>query len=127
MIHGIGTDIVSITRIKEGLARHGDRFAQRILAESEFAIFSQHSLPAHYLAKRFAAKEAGVKAMGCGFRDGISLHHLVVESDELGRPSLILQEQAAKKAEELAIGEVFLSLSDEQEYAIAYVTMLQAK
>ncbi|HEX22459.1 MAG TPA: holo-[acyl-carrier-protein] synthase, partial [Chromatiales bacterium] len=68
MIYGIGTDIVGVSRLQTNLDRYGERFAARILAESEMAAFRQTQSQAHFLAKRFAAKEALVKALGTGFR-----------------------------------------------------------
>ena len=121
MIVGVGTDIVAVSRMQESLAQYGDRFAKRILSASEFEQFSSHVAPANFLAKRFAAKEALVKALGCGFRDGISMKHIVVDNDELGKPFIVLNGEAASRSERLGVGELFLSLADEAEYAIAYV------
>lgn len=121
MIVGIGTDIVAVARMTQSIERHGDRFARRVLAESEFAQYVDHTNPSHFLAKRFAAKEALVKALGCGFRDGISMQHIVVENDSLGKPYLVLCEAAKKRAELLGVGDLQLSLSDEEAYAVAYV------
>ena len=122
MIFGVGTDIVEVSRMGEGLARHGKRFAKRILAPDEFEVFEEHANPANFLAKRFAAKEALVKALGCGFRDGISMQHIVVKNDLLGKPEVTLHGEAAAKAKSLGVGEIFLSLADERDYAVAYVT-----
>ena len=121
MIVGIGTDIVAVARIQEGLTQHGDRFARRILTGGEFDRFSCHNSQASFLAKRFAAKEAVVKALGCGFRDGISMHHIEVDNDSLGKPFLQLSCAAAERAASLEVGDLHLSLADEAEYAIAYV------
>ena len=63
MIAGIGIDIVEISRMEESLARHGDAFAKRILTTDELNEFKQKKMPARYLAKRFAAKEALYKAL----------------------------------------------------------------
>lgn len=124
MIHGIGTDIVAIARIEEGLQRHGDRFAERILADSEIEGFRAAVRPASYLAKRFAAKEAMAKAMGTGFRDGLSLRHIAVGHDAKGRPLIELNGRAEELCRELGIGACHLSLSDERDYAVAFVTLL---
>lgn len=124
MIFGIGTDIVSIARIKEGLERHGERFARRILTDSEMERYNASPSPEHYLAKRFAAKEAASKAFGTGFRDGLSLQHIAVVNDSQGKPSLQFSGRAESLCEELGIGRHYLSLSDEREHAIAFVTFL---
>ena len=124
MIHGIGTDIVSVKRIQEGLDKYGERFASRILAESEMAEFKQAPNPASYLAKRFAAKEAAVKALGTGFSDGISMRHICVSHNDAGKPLLKMTGRALTLFEKNNIGENHISISDEREYAIAFVTLL---
>lgn len=125
MIFGIGTDIVHIPRMDGLLQKHGDKFAERILSEAEYNEFLTAPEQAAFLAKRFAAKEATAKALGTGFRDGLSLKHISVTNNELGRPAIILKERAAFLAQELKIGRQFLSLSDEQEYAVAFVTLME--
>jgi holo-[acyl-carrier protein] synthase len=125
VIYGIGTDIVSIRRIAAALERHGERFAARILAASEQPGFSAAASPAHFLAKRFAAKEATAKAFGTGFRDGLTMADIAVTHDKRGKPMLAFSGRAASLCEELGIGERFLSLSDEKENAIAFVTLMR--
>ena len=125
MIFGIGTDLVHIPRMEVLLLKHGDKIAERILSESEFVIFQQTSHQASFLAKRFAAKEATAKALGTGFRDGLSLRHIAVTNDKNGKPELQLFERAISLADELKIGRSMISLSDENEYAIAFVTLLE--
>lgn len=125
MIFGIGTDIVHIPRMQQLLQKHGDKFAERILSQQEYAEFLNAPSQAAFLAKRFAAKEATAKAMGTGFRDGLSLKHISVLNNELGKPGIILEKRAEMLAEELKIGRRFLSLSDEQEYAVAFVTLME--
>ena len=71
MIFGIGTDIVSVQRMRRNLGRYGERFARRILSESELEEFRATAKPENFLAKRFAAKEAAAKAMGTGFSGGL--------------------------------------------------------
>lgn len=125
MILGIGTDIVRIARMEAALARHGEPFAERLLAPEEMADFRASSRPAAFLAKRFAAKEAAVKAMGTGFRDGLSLRHIAVAHEPQGRPYLVFTGRAAEMLESLGAGESHLSLADEQDVAIAFVTLLK--
>lgn len=127
MIYGIGTDICAVARIQAGLARFGEKFARRILAPAELEGFRRSGLPAHYLAKRFAAKEAAVKAMGTGFRDGITLSQIAVNNDPHGRPELVFSGRAAQVCGERGIGEAHLSLADERDYAIAFVTLLRTE
>ena len=123
MIHGIGTDIVQVSRLETSLARHGERFAERILSELEYDAFSTQAQPAYFLAKRYAAKEAAAKAFGTGFRDGLSLRHIIVANEDNGRPTLRFVEKAQKLVDQFNIGESHLSLSDEKDYAIAFVIL----
>jgi holo-[acyl-carrier protein] synthase len=124
VIFGIGTDIVRVDRMRANLERYGDRFARRILTDDEFREFSATSRPAHFLAKRFAAKEAAAKALGTGFRDGLSLCHIGVAHNGKGRPFLVYSGRAEELVREMGVGEGHLSIADEQDYAIAFVTLL---
>ena len=123
MIHGIGTDIVHVPRVSLALSRWGERFAHRILHEDEWVAFRDAALPANHLAKRYAAKEAWVKALGTGFRDGLSLKHIAIQRSDLGKPELTLRGRAAQLATAQGIGAQHLSLADERDYAVAYVVL----
>lgn len=123
MIRGIGTDLVFIPRIQQLLDKFGDKAAQKILSEQEFADFKNASRPVAFLAKRFAAKEAAAKAFGCGFRAGLSLKHISVTNDVLGKPTLNFSEKAIELAAAQAITGSYLSLSDDGDYASAYVIL----
>ncbi len=128
MIFGIGTDIVRVARMQANLEQHGERFVVRVLSDVEFAEFTQLSnapLQARFLAKRFAAKEAAAKALGTGFRDGLSLKHAVVAHDPLGKPLLQWQGAGGELVARLGVGESFLSIADESDYALAYVVLLK--
>ncbi len=122
-ILGLGTDIVEIARIEAVLARSGDRLAQRILAEGEWALYQQHRQPVRFLAKRFSVKEAAAKALGTGIRDGLAFNQFEVINDSLGKPSLKLHGRAAEMAAALGVNAIHLSLADECEYACATVIM----
>lgn len=126
MIFGIGTDIVQVDRIQKNLDRYGERFARRILAESEYAEFSQVNNPARFLAKRFAAKEAAAKAYGIGFSDGLVFRDIAVGHDEQGKPELQLAGRAAELCKEMGIGRNYISIADESDYAVAFVTFLES-
>jgi holo-[acyl-carrier protein] synthase len=126
VIFGIGTDIVSVSRMESALSRHGDRFAERILAEMELEEYRQTAKPAHFLAKRFAAKEAAAKAFGTGFRDGIAMADFIINHDNLGKPLLFFAGRAESFCHEHGVGESFISISDEKEHAVAFVTLLKA-
>jgi holo-[acyl-carrier protein] synthase len=123
VIYGIGTDIVGIQRIAGNLQRYGERFAQRILTDDEIAQFRTSARQAHFLAKRFAAKEATAKALGTGFRDGLSLRDIGVRNNELGKPELDFSAKAQQWLQSRSIEASHLSLSDEQDFAIAFVTL----
>ena len=120
---GIGTDIVKVARIDKSLQKYGDNFASRILHENELQIFKQRKTSKYYLAKRFAAKEALAKALGTGIAKGISFEEIEVINNEYGKPELILHGTALKIAKKLGVENMFISLSDEKKYAIAYVIL----
>lgn len=125
MIYGIGTDIVQVSRIQKSLDRYGELFARRILAESELEDFRRTLQPARFLARRFAAKEALAKAFGTGFSGGLSFRDIAVSHDAAGKPILQLAGRAAELQREMGLGEDFISISDEREYAVAFVTVLK--
>lgn len=123
MIVGLGTDIVEVSRIEALLARRGQAFAQRILAPQELAELDQQQSPVRYLAKRFAAKEAALKALGTGLRNGLSWQDLCIGHDTLGKPLLNLQGGALKLFSQLGATHSHISLSDEQHYVVALVIL----
>lgn len=122
MIHGIGTDIVAVSRLSRLLERHGRRGTDKILAPHEQEELAQAREPARFLAKRWAAKEAFAKALGTGVRPPALLPAIGVGHDELGKPCFILgpELQALLDSRQLT---PHLSLSDEAEYAVAYVIL----
>lgn len=125
MIWGVGTDIVAIERVRNAWLRHGDKLAQRILTAEELMAFEcARADRVAFLARRFAAKEAAAKALGTGFWEGVGLRCLEVAHDQCGKPELRLLDSAARRSEALGIKEIHLSLSDEREYAVAFVVMV---
>ena len=123
MIYGIGTDIVSISRIAALLARHGDRAAQKLLASSELAEFAAHRDPSRLLAKRFAAKEAFAKAAGTGLRDPVGLTNLAVVHNALGQPQFAFAQVLQEWLEVRQITVSHLSISDESDQVVAFVVL----
>lgn len=125
VIHGIGTDIVNIARIRAACARHGERFAARILAAGELDEWRQHHDPARLLAKRFAAKEAFGKALGTGVAVPATLHAVAVGHDRLGKPFYRFDArlQAHMAARQLR---AHLSISDEIDQVIAFALIEHA-
>ncbi|MDD3354443.1 holo-ACP synthase [Zoogloea sp.] len=122
MIHGVGTDILRVARMEEALARHGERFAWRILAESERAGFTAALAPARYLAKRFAAKEAFGKALGTGVAVPATLHAVRVAHDQLGKPLFEYSRSLAVHLAERGLV-AHLSLSDETDHVVAFAVI----
>ncbi|APE29698.1 holo-ACP synthase [Halomonas aestuarii] len=123
MIIGIGTDIARVARFERAMGRHGERFPRRLLGELEHARFRDEVMPAAFLAKRFAAKEAFVKALGTGLRRGMRWSEIQVTNDALGRPSLVLSGKAQELAEAAGVRSLHLSLSDEDALAVAFVVL----
>ena len=125
MIIGIGTDLAKVSRLEESLERFGDRFAGRILAPVEMTEYRGHAHPARLLAKRFAVKEAASKALGTGIGKG-SWHDIYIEHDELGAPILCFQGHARVLADQKAITHLHVSISDEEDLALAFVVLSRA-
>jgi holo-[acyl-carrier protein] synthase len=123
MIDGIGTDLCDVTRVQRALERFGERFARKILVESEYQRFLRHRRPASYLAKRFAAKEAFSKAMGTGIHFPVNWHNICVENERSGRPVLRFSEPLAALLRDRGIVAVHVSLTDEVNMAAAYVVL----
>ncbi len=123
MIYGVGTDVVEIGRIEKALARFGERFAQRILCEPELKRFNNHRMPAAYLAKRFAAKEAFTKALGTGIQAPANWHGVWVRNLASGKPVLEFSDSLAKLLEQRKILHAHLSLTDERGVAMATVIL----
>ncbi|HEY9277549.1 MAG TPA: holo-ACP synthase [Methylotenera sp.] len=123
MIFGIGTDIVEVARIKASIEEFGDAFAQRILAESEFASYLASAIKPRFLAKRFAAKEAFSKALGTGLRAPATLQNIAVSHDALGKPVLILAPELQALLQSKNISHTHISISDEKNLAAAFVVL----
>jgi holo-[acyl-carrier protein] synthase len=123
MIHGIGTDLVSVKRIEDALFRYGDRFLHRVLSESEVAEYAQSSQPARFLAKRFAAKEAFSKAWGTGIGEAVGWHDVSVAHDARGKPLIAPSAALSEKFVNEQILSAHISLSDENDHALAFVVL----
>ena len=125
MIIGIGTDIVAVERIQDSLQRLGDAFAKRLLTDTEYAEYEKRGNKAAFLAKRFAAKEAAVKALGTGFAESITWKQVNVHNDDKGAPVLTLTGKALERADALGVNRLHLSISDEKHHAVAFVILEQ--
>jgi holo-[acyl-carrier protein] synthase len=120
MIVGVGTDILDIRRVERSLARFGERFTGKILCAGERRSLSGSRLAA-YLARQFSAKEAVSKALGTGMRRGVHFRNIEIARKESGAPLVRLTGEAKSRAEELRITHFHISMSDERDYAVAYV------
>lgn len=127
MIAGIGTDLAAVARFAAMIERQGaERVAKRFLAESERDDFLSQHEPARFLAKRFAAKEALSKALGTGVRAPVLLTAIAVTHDELGKPMFAFTPELAAWVAERGITQLHLSISDEQDHALAFVVAERA-
>lgn len=123
MIYGIGTDIVASSRIAQSLDRFGDRFARRILTDSEWSEFHASNKPILFLASRFAAKEALSKAMGTGLRHPVNLTYITIAHDSLGKPFFQFHSELNQLISERGITQHHLSISDEINMVCAFVIL----
>ncbi|MDO9466152.1 MAG: holo-ACP synthase [Thiobacillus sp.] len=123
MIHGIGTDLLDARRIRDGLARFGEHYADRMLAPAEHAGYYASRDPARFLAKSFAAKEAFAKAAGTGLRPPITLRNIAVLRDAHGKPHFECAPELAAWLVNRGITAHHVSLSDEGDLVLAYVIL----
>ncbi|SDZ87716.1 holo-ACP synthase [Microbulbifer marinus] len=123
MIVSIGTDICSYSRVEAAWRRFGDRFVERVLSAGEQRAFAELAIPnrAAYLCKRFAAKEALGKALGTGIGRGISWQHIEVRRRRGEAPQVFLSGAARARADAMGVARIHLSLSDEKDFALAFV------
>ena len=123
-ILGNGVDIIQNSRIKK-LIRN-KKFIFRVFSKNEINESKKTKNKANFFAKRFAAKEAFVKSIGLGFRQGINLKDIRVYKDKLGKPNIVLNSKVKKVLSKKFNSnrfKIFLSLSDEKDYSIAYVIL----
>lgn len=121
-IAGIGTDIVEIARLSKSVERSA-RLVARILTEREQQVFATHAHPVRYLAKRFAMKEAAVKALGTGIGNGVGWQHIETTNSDMGAPQLSFQNEFKQLCESRGITRSHVSVSDEAHYAVATVIL----
>jgi holo-[acyl-carrier protein] synthase len=123
MIYGIGTDLVEPSRIARLLEKYGERFARRLLTNEEWPDYINSGQPAMFLAKRFAAKEALSKAIGTGMRYPVSLSHIGITHDRLGKPYFAFHPTLSALVRNEGITNHHLSISDELNLACAFVIL----
>lgn len=123
MIVGTGVDLAEISRIEESVSRFGDRFLGRIYTERERAYCMRKRNFAESLAARFAAKEAGAKALGTGIARGVTWQEIEVAHLPGGRPTILFHGRAAERARRMGVTDVHLSISHGRDLAIAQVVL----
>ena len=126
MIFGVGTDILELSRIQETYDRFGDHFVNRLLMDEEREQFARNKWPVRYLAMRFAAKEATVKAMGTGFAHGMWIRDVGIVNNEWGRPEIIWSPRGRRVCDRLGIGDGHVSLSDDAGIIMAFAVVEKA-
>ena len=122
MIHGIGTDIVSVQRMGQLLSRHPERGAAHLLHPEEQLEAQKAPAVDRFVAKRFAAKEALAKALGTGLRSPVLLPAIRVEHDTLGKPFFSFESELAEWIRQRSL-QIHLSITDEVDHAVAFVVV----
>jgi holo-[acyl-carrier protein] synthase len=127
MIHGIGTDVCDVRRIRASLERHGERFARKILSEAEMTVWRARSARwpergVRYLATRFSAKEAFSKAVGLGLRMPMTWRLCEIANLPSGKPAIVLHGGLKQWFEAQGLA-AHVTLSDESDYAASFVVV----
>jgi len=123
MIIGVGIDIVSVQRVAELRTQEGERFLNRVFTRREVETAGSRARLDERLATRFAAKEAAMKALGTGWREGIHFTQIEVRKHQTGQPEILLSGQALQRAEELGVTRIHVSLTHDADRAVAVVIM----
>jgi holo-[acyl-carrier protein] synthase len=123
MIVGTGVDLAEVPRIRASIERFGARFVGRVYTPDEIAYVERKANKYERYAARFAAKEAGMKAIGTGWRLGVRWQDFEVANLRSGKPTLRLHGVAARVAEKLGVRNIALSLTHTKELAMAHVIL----
>ena len=123
MIVGTGIDLAEVARIRDAIERYGERFLQRVYTAHELAYVGDKANRYERYAARFAAKEAGMKALGTGWRRGVTWHDFEVTNLASGRPTLSFHGVAAEVARNLGVRNIALSLTHTAELGMAFVIL----
>lgn len=126
MIIGNGIDLVEVARVEKVYAARGERFVSHVLHDAELPAFKKAKFKGRMLAKRFAVKEAATKALGTGQAQNVLLRHFYVLHNENGKPELHADDEAKRQCDKLGVNAMHVSISDENEYAIAQVILESA-
>jgi holo-[acyl-carrier protein] synthase len=123
MLIGTGVDLIEVERIARSIERFGERFLRRVYTDHEIAYCSRKRINAESFAARFAAKEAGAKALGTGISRGVTWNEFQVARGPGERPILELRGRAALLAQELGVRAISLSITHTSSLAMATVIM----
>jgi holo-[acyl-carrier protein] synthase len=123
MIVGSGVDLCEVERIKDAISRHGRRFVERIYTEGEIKYAESKANLYERFAARFAAKEAGMKALGTGWHGGVRWRDFEVANLPSGRPTLHFHGKAAEYAQKLGVETISLSITHTRLEALALVIL----
>ncbi len=126
MIFGIGVDVLEAKRIVHTIERFGDRFLNHLLMPAERAQLAYTQRPQRFVAMRFAAKEAIVKAMGTGFAHGVWIRDVGVVQNSWGKPEVVFSERGERVRQGLGIGEGHVTLTDEAGLIVAVAVLMKA-
>lgn len=123
MVIGTGIDIVAVKRIEETEARWGQRFLNRVFTDGELRYSFSHKSPHVHLAARFASKEAVMKALGTGHRNGIIWKDIEIMNKDSGKPEIILHGKAKDLANSMGVRCIHVSIAHDGGYAVAQVIL----
>ena len=126
MIYGIGIDVLEAARIERSFARFGSRFVERLLMPEELEQFGRAKRPARFLAMRFAAKEAIVKALGTGFANGVWIRDVGCVQNSLGKPEVVYSARGELLRRRLGVGAGHVTLTDEKGLVVAVAVLERA-
>lgn len=126
MIFGIGVDVLEVKRIRETLERFGPHFVERLLMPQEQAQLAKTQRQERFIAMRFAAKEAIVKAMGTGFAHGVWIRDVGVVQNPWGKPEVVFSERGERVRRGLGVGEGHVTLTDEAGLVVAVAVLMKA-
>lgn len=126
MIFGIGVDVLEVKRIGETLERFGERFIDRLLMPQEQAQLARTQRRVRFIAMRFAAKEAIVKAMGTGFAHGVWIRDVGVVQNAWGKPEVVFSQRGERVRKGLGVGEGHVTLTDEAGLVVAVAVLMKA-
>ena len=124
---GIGTDITECLRIARMIERHGELFVNRVYTSEEIQYCQQRAQSTQHFTGRWAAKEAVLKALGTGWRRGISWRDVEIRNEPSGRPVVAVRGGAKEVVEQLGISELLISISHCRTHATAFAVALGKK